>query len=1143
MNVKFEMLDLAWMLLCAGLVMLMQAGFCCLESGLARTKNRVNVAIKNLTDFCIASVIFWLFGFALMFGASWHGLIGTSHFMPGKNAGPWLLSFVLFQLVFCGTATTIISGAVAERIRFAGYLAVSVIVSALFYPVFGHWAWGGAADGAPSGWLAQAGFVDFAGSTVVHSVGGWIALAAVLVVGPRLGRFDADKPAMHGSDLPLATLGVFLLWFGWFGFNGGSTLAVSAEVPSILLNTNLAAAAGGVAALALAWAVLRRPDVVLTMNGVLGGLVGITASCHIVSPLSAIIIGAVAGVISVLGTWALERLKIDDVVGAVPVHGLGGVWGTLAVALFADASVWPHDGGRWTQLGIQATGVAACFAWAFGGGYVALRLLNLLLPLRATPDAERLGLNISEHDAKSEMVELLNEMEIQRNQSDFSRHVIVEPHTEVGQIALQYNRVLDKVHAEITSREQAVEALRHAEEKYRSIFENAVEGIFQTSLDGKYLNANPALARIYGYATPGDLQRVVSDIRLQLYVDPSRRDEFQRLVERDGVLKGFESQVYRLDGSTIWVSENARVVRDAAGKPLYYEGTVTDISEHVHSETLRHDKEAAEAACAAKSQFLANMSHEIRTPLNGVIGMLDLLAGTELAPKQLRYAQIAKSSADTLLSLINQILDFSKIEAGKLELESTEFDLRVLVEDAAEMFVGRAQQKNLELACQISPDIERQLMGDPDRLRQIVINLVNNAIKFTERGEVVLRVALEDETRDQVTVRLSVSDTGIGIPEDRRDRLFQSFSQVDVSTTRQYGGTGLGLAITKSLVELMGGRIGVDGRPGQGSTFWCTIKLGKQSKVRHDLCQIPHELRRMRVLAVDDNATNLEILRELFSNWGVSLTTVMHGSDALRALRNAATANCPFDLAILDVQMPDIDGFQLAAAIRRDHATRDTLLIVLTSMGQDLNETQVAALGLAGYVHKPVRQSRLLDAIVDAASRPYIERRASESEAAEHISDACVLRGRILVAEDNEVNQIVVTEILARSGFACQIVNDGQAAVDAVDAESFDLVLMDCQMPRMDGFAAARMIRQREDARAEIAENVQRLPIVALTANAIKGDREHCLAAGMDGYLTKPIDPESLIDLVESFINNGSRDQGASALPDWPQQGETHSGQ
>ncbi|MGD9723893.1 MAG: response regulator [Pirellulales bacterium] len=682
---------------------------------------------------------------------------------------------------------------------------------------------------------------------------------------------------------------------------------------------------------------------------------------------------------------------------------------------------------------------------------------------------------------------------------------------------LQHQRVLEKVRVEIASREQAVEALRQTEEKYRSIFENAVEGIFQTSLDGHYVSANPALARIYGYDSPDALRSGVCDIQHQLYVDPQRREQFQRLMLRDGAVIAFESQVYRRDGSVIWISENAHVVCDAQGRPLYYEGTVTDITDHVQSDSLRREKEAAEAACHAKSQFLANMSHEIRTPLNGVIGMLDLLAGTDLSAKQQRYAQIAKSSADSLLSLINQILDFSKIEAGKLELDIADFDLRTVMEDTVEMFAGRAQQKSIELACQISPDVPTSLRGDPDRFRQIVINLVNNAIKFTEQGEVVVRATLDRQSEEQTVVRLAVSDTGIGIPPERHGRLFHSFSQVDVSTTRKYGGTGLGLAITKTLVELMGGQIGFESRPGHGSTFWCTLSFGRQSAEQRDVCRIPQELRRLRVLALDDNATNLEILREQFTSWGLSLTTVSEGVQALETLRQAAAAGRPYDLAILDVQMPDMDGFQVAQAVRADAVIRDIVLLVFTSMGQDLDEMDLAALSLSGYIHKPVRQSRLLDAIVNATSQALVVRSQLPAACAP-AKDAQTQRGaRVLVAEDNEVNQIVVSEILARAGIECRVVGNGRTAADLATREHFELVLMDCQMPDMDGFEAARHIRTHESASPFDAPR-RRVPIVALTANAIKGDRERCLAAGMDGYLTKPIEPTTLVETVRSYL-------------------------
>ena len=335
---------------------MMQAGFCCLESGMVRSKNSVNIAIKNFADLCVSSTLYWMFGFAIMFGVDYKGLLGSTVFFYDDAENVWLTTFFVFQILFCGTAATIISGAVAERMKFAGYLVVTAMVSAVIYPFFGHWAWGGLESGAADGWLRAAGFIDFAGSTVVHSIGGWVALAAVIVIGPRIGRFDPAKPPIGGHNLPMATLGVFLLWFGWFGFNGGSTLAVTDKIPLIFVNTFLAGVFGGVATLAICWRLLGRFDVGVIMNGALAGLVGITASADIMTPLAAVAIGAIAGGISFGATLLLEKLRIDDAVGAVPVHCAGGIWGTLAVAVFADPTTWGSGLSRWEQLAVSSHG-------------------------------------------------------------------------------------------------------------------------------------------------------------------------------------------------------------------------------------------------------------------------------------------------------------------------------------------------------------------------------------------------------------------------------------------------------------------------------------------------------------------------------------------------------------------------------------------------------------------------------------------------------------------------------------------------------------------------------------------------------------------------------------------------------------------
>jgi Amt family ammonium transporter len=453
-------LDVAWVLVCAALVLFMQAGFTALESGLVRSKNSINVAIKNFANFLVAASLFWLFGFGLMFGSDEAGLVGAGSFLFDSKSA-FLTAFFVFQLGFIGTATTLISGAVAERMRFGGYLVLATFVAAVTYPVFGHWAWrNGALEGlhGSDGWLRRLGFVDFAGSTVVHSVGGWVALAAIIVLGPRIGRFGAGAVPIRGHDLPVTTLGVFVLWVGWYGFNGGSILALTSDVPSVILNTTLAAAFGGLTAMTLTWRVDRRPDVITIMNGSLAGLVAITASANIMTPWKAAFIGGAGAVVMQLVTLLLARLRIDDAVGAVPVHLGAGIWGTLAVGLLGDVDAFPVASSRPEQIGIQLVGIGVCFVWAFGVSFVVLSLINRRVPLRIDAEGELAGLNIAEHGASTEIAELLTNMDAQRRSGEFGRPIPVEPHTEVGQISAEYNRVL----ATIGRRTDSLQLLRRA---------------------------------------------------------------------------------------------------------------------------------------------------------------------------------------------------------------------------------------------------------------------------------------------------------------------------------------------------------------------------------------------------------------------------------------------------------------------------------------------------------------------------------------------------------------------------------------------------------------------------------------------------------------------------------------------------------
>jgi ammonium transporter len=523
-------IDIAWLLVAAALVLFMQAGFTALESGLVRSKNSINVAVKNFANFLVAASLFWLFGFGLMFGRSAGEAIGSTSYFFDSNSS-FLVAFFVFQLGFIGTATTLISGAVAERMRFGGYVALTIFVAAVTYPVFGHWAWQDRSlQGGRGGWLRDLGFMDFAGSTVVHSVGGWVALAAILILGPRIGRFGLGAVRIHGHDLPLTTVGVFILWVGWYGFNGGSTFGLTPDVPGIILNTTIAAAFGGVVGMALTWRLDERPDAPTIMNAALAGLVGITASANIMDPWRAAVIGAVAAVVMQATVMLLERLEIDDAVGAVPVHLAAGIWGTLAVALLGDVNAFTKADGRLEQLGIQLVGIATCCSWAFGISYVVLSLINRVVPFRVDPGGELAGLNIAEHGASTEIADLLYDMDAQRRSGDFDRPIRVEPHTEAGQIAAQYNRVLRT----IEQRTDSLQLLRRT----------AAAANESTSVESALAAALAEVCRFTGWpvghaflVAPEDPSRLVSTGIWEM-ADPERYAAFRTATEAESFHRG-----------------------------------------------------------------------------------------------------------------------------------------------------------------------------------------------------------------------------------------------------------------------------------------------------------------------------------------------------------------------------------------------------------------------------------------------------------------------------------------------------------------------------------------------------------------------------------------------------------------------------
>jgi two-component system sensor histidine kinase/response regulator len=643
---------------------------------------------------------------------------------------------------------------------------------------------------------------------------------------------------------------------------------------------------------------------------------------------------------------------------------------------------------------------------------------------------------------------------------------------------------------------------------FEDLFYDAPVAYHELDEHGIFIRVNRTELTMLGYTT----EEMVGEAVWKFIVEKVSRDAIAMKIQGLMPLEPYERTFLRKDGSTVPVLMQDRLIRGRDGRVHGIRTTCLDI--HARKEMEKELEKARDTALDSarlKSEFLANMSHEIRTPMNGIIGMVGLLLDTTMTEQQRDFAETIHLSADALLSIINDILDFSKIEAGMLNFEHVDLDLRSTVEGAVGLLAERALSKHLELASLVYADVPTAVRGDPCRIRQVLTNLIGNAVKFTESGEVVVRAQLTEETATHACIRFSVADTGIGIPEEAQSRLFQAFSQADGSTTRKYGGTGLGLAISKQLVQQMNGEIGMESVPGEGSTFWFTARFEKQTGLTVLPARQSASLEGVRVLVVDDNATNRKILHHQLSQWRMPNEEAASGIEALVALHREARQGRPFRLAILDMQMAGMDGWMLAKAIKADPLLAGTRLVMMTSLDRQEDSAAMEAAGLDAYLTKPVRHAHLFESLSKVIAnetrqpaRPGLYKHAPTG------ASTAPNAMRVLIAEDNIVNQKVAVNQVHKLGCHADVVGNGREALDALDAAHYDLVLMDCQMPELDGYKATAQLREREG-------DARHTRIVAMTAHAIEGDREKCIAAGMDDYLSKPLRFEALREIVKRY--------------------------